>query len=240
MTSLRPPPKAETPSRLVGRVVGLILLVILAGSAIWAVVTNQRIDLTETTTVDELDRTEFMTSEGVGLNVERAGNGEAVVVLLHDVDVAGGVLWDSVVSDLGDEVTTAHGLRVDPQGNLWATDIGSHRVFKFDASGKVLLSLGTGQPGAGPNQFDRPTDVAFGSKGEFYVSDGYGNTRVLKFSPSGALLGAWGTPGTRGGQFNLPHSIVVDRQGVVRWLSVTRNFQVRPDAGDVVRAVRGL
>jgi DNA-binding beta-propeller fold protein YncE len=115
----------------------------------------------------------------------------------------------------GEEVTTAHGLRVDPQGNLWATDIGSHRVFKFDPMGKVLLSLGTGQPGTGTDQFDRPTDVAFGPKGEFYVSDGYGNSRVLKFSPSGALLGTWGTPGTRGGEFNLPHSIVVDREGRV-------------------------
>ena len=113
MTSLRPPPKAETPSRVVGRVIGLILLVILAGSAIWAVVTNQRIDLTETTATEELNRTEFMTSGGVGLNVERAGSGEMVVVLLHDVDVAGGVLWDGVASALGEEATT---VRVDLPG----------------------------------------------------------------------------------------------------------------------------
>ena len=113
MTSLRPPPKAESPSRVVGRVIGLILLVILAGSAIWAVVTNQRIDLTETTTTDELNRTEFMTSAGVGLNVERAGSGDMVVVLLHDVDVAGGVLWDGVASALGAEATT---VRVDLPG----------------------------------------------------------------------------------------------------------------------------
>jgi pimeloyl-ACP methyl ester carboxylesterase len=97
----------------VGRVIGLILLVIIAGSAIWAVVTNQRIDLTETTTVEELDRTEFMTAQGVGLNADRAGTGERVVVLLHDVDVAGGVLWDGVVSALGDEATT---VRVDLPG----------------------------------------------------------------------------------------------------------------------------
>lgn len=113
MTSLRPPPKEETPSRVVGRVIGLILLVLLAGSAIWAVVTNQRIDLTETTTTEELDRTEFMTAGGVGLNVERAGTGDMVVVLLHDVDVAGGVLWDGVVSALGEGSTT---VRVDLPG----------------------------------------------------------------------------------------------------------------------------
>ncbi len=113
MTSLRPPPKGDSPSRVVGRVIGLVLLVIVAGSAIWAVVTNQRIDLTETTTTDELDRTEFMTSGGVGLNVDRSGNGENVVVLLHDVDVAGGVLWDGVVASLGPEVTA---VRVDLPG----------------------------------------------------------------------------------------------------------------------------
>ncbi len=113
MTSLRPPPKGDSASRVAGRFIGLVLLVVVAGSAIWAVVTNQRIDLTETTTTDELDRDVFMTASGVGLSVDRAGNGENVVVLLHDFDVAGGVLWDGVVSSLGDEVTT---VRVDLPG----------------------------------------------------------------------------------------------------------------------------
>jgi DNA-binding beta-propeller fold protein YncE len=111
-----------------------------------------------------------------------------------------------------DEMHTPHGLRVDPEGNIWATDIGVHRVFKYDSEGKLLLTLGTGVAGTGKDQFDRPTDIAFGSKGEVYVSDGYGNSRVLKFSPSGALITTWGTPGKRDGEFNVPHSIVVDRQ----------------------------
>lgn len=114
-----------------------------------------------------------------------------------------------------DEIRKAHGLRVDPDGNLWTTDIGSHRVVKFDPAGKVLLTLGTGQPGTGTDQFDQPTDVGFGPKGEFFVTDGYGNSRVLKFSPQGGLLGTWGVKGTQPRQFNLPHSIVVDREGRV-------------------------
>lgn len=116
----------------------------------------------------------------------------------------------------GDDVIhTAHGLRVDREDNIWTTDIGNHRVFKFDPTGKLLLSLGTGKPGAGDDQFNKPTDVAFGPDGEFFVSDGYGNTRVLKFAPNGKLLKTWGTAGKGRGEFNLPHAIVVDARGRV-------------------------
>ena len=94
-----------------------------------------------------------------------------------------------------DVIQTAHGLRVDRDDNVWATDIGGHRVYKFDPTGKVLLALGTGQPGAGTDQFNQPTDIAFGPDGEFFVSDGYGNSRVLKFSPSGGYLGIVGHGG---------------------------------------------
>jgi DNA-binding beta-propeller fold protein YncE len=110
-------------------------------------------------------------------------------------------------------VGSSHGLRIDPEENVWVTDIGNHRVMKFDPQGKLLMSLGTGKPGDGNDQFNKPTDVAFGSKGEFYVTDGYGNTRVLKFSPSGALVYQWGSAGKGDGEFNTPHAIVIDRQG---------------------------
>lgn len=114
-----------------------------------------------------------------------------------------------------DLIQTAHGLRVDRDDNVWVTDIGSHRVFKFDPSGKLLLSLGNGKPGAGDDQFNKPTDVAFGPDGEFFVADGYGNTRVLKFSANGKPVAKWGTAGTGPGEFNLPHAIVVDAHGRV-------------------------
>src|SRR3954467_10504038 len=63
----------------------------------------------------------------------------------------------------GDEhIKTAHGLRIDPAGHVWVTDIGHHLVMKFDPDGKLLLSLGQkGQAGDQPDRFDRPTDVAF-------------------------------------------------------------------------------
>lgn len=113
------------------------------------------------------------------------------------------------------EIDTAHGLRIDPAGHLWVTDMAAHRVLKFDRQGKLSMELGTGKPGDGNDQFNKPTDVAFGADGAFYVSDGYGNSRVLKFSPNGTLIGKWGSRGKLAGEFNLPHSILVDQQGRV-------------------------
>lgn len=112
-----------------------------------------------------------------------------------------------------DLIGSAHGLRIDRNDDVWVTDIGHHRVFKFDSRGKLLMSLGTGKAGDGPDEFNKPTDVAFGKQGEFYVTDGYGNARVLKFSPSGALLQQWGTAGREKGEFRVPHSIVIDSRG---------------------------
>jgi DNA-binding beta-propeller fold protein YncE len=115
-----------------------------------------------------------------------------------------------------DYIKAAHGLRIDRDNNVWITDTGFHQVLKFDAEGKLLLALGNkGQPGADPDRFDRPTDVAVAATGEFYVADGYGNARVLKFSKEGKLLKQWGTKGKGPGEFNLPHAICLDAQGKV-------------------------
>src|SRR5262249_15467145 len=81
-----------------------------------------------------------------------------------------------------DHLAPHHGLRIDRDDNVWVTDIGNHQVLKFDTAGNLLLVLGKkGEPGTGADQFDRPTDVAVAPDGEFYVADGYGNSRVLKF-----------------------------------------------------------
>jgi DNA-binding beta-propeller fold protein YncE len=120
----------------------------------------------------------------------------------------------NVLRSWGDDlIGSAHGLRLDRDENVWVTDIGNHRVFKFDPQGKLLLTLGTGKPGDALDQFNKPTDLAFGPQGEVYVTDGYGNGRVMKFSPSGALIQTWGKIGKSDGEFRIPHSIVIDRQG---------------------------
>jgi DNA-binding beta-propeller fold protein YncE len=113
-------------------------------------------------------------------------------------------------------VKTAHGLRIDRDNNVWITDIGTHQVTKFDGKGKVLLTVGKkDDPGDGPDQFNKPTDVAVAPSGEFYVSDGYGNSRVVKFSKEGKRLKEWGKKGTGAGEFNLPHAVCLDDKGRV-------------------------
>lgn len=109
-----------------------------------------------------------------------------------------------------------HGLTVDHEGHLWLTDVGLHQVFRFTADGKQLLMLGErGKPGADHAHFNLPTDVAVLRDGSFYVSDGYKNTRVMKFSADGRFDFEWGAKGTGRGQFNLPHGIAMDSTGRV-------------------------
>lgn len=110
----------------------------------------------------------------------------------------------------------AHGMRVDKNGHLWVTDNGDHQVMKFSREGELLLVLGTKkQAGTDAKTFNRPTDIAFSANGDVYVSDGYGNSRVVKFSSDGRYLRAWGKRGTGPGEFNTPHSIGVDSKGLV-------------------------
>jgi peptidylamidoglycolate lyase len=109
-----------------------------------------------------------------------------------------------------------HGLTVDHAGNVWLTDVGLHQVFKCTPEGKVLLTLGErAQAGNDHAHFNLPTDVAVLRDGSFYVSDGYKNTRVIKFSAEGKFEFEWGGIGKRGGEFNLPHGIALDAQGRV-------------------------
>ena len=109
-----------------------------------------------------------------------------------------------------------HGLRVDSRDNVWVTDRGLQQVFKFSHDGKLLLTLGIERvAGVDATHFDKPTDLAFASDGSFYVSDGYGNNRVAKFSPDGKFLFDWGHRGAGPGEFDLPHSVAVDAQGNV-------------------------
>lgn len=109
-----------------------------------------------------------------------------------------------------------HGLTVDKNNNIWVTDVGLHLVFKFSHEGKLLMKLGkAGIAGNDSAHFNRPTDIAVLQDGSFYVSDGYGNSRVIKFSSTGKYLFQWGTKGDKEGEFNIPHAIDLDEKGNV-------------------------
>lgn len=115
------------------------------------------------------------------------------------------------------EFIMPHGLSLDREDNVWLTDVGRHQVFKFSPDGKrLLLTLGErGVPGADQGHFNLPTDVAVLPDGSFYVSDGYKNTRVVKFTADGKYDFEWGGKGAESGRFNLPHGVAVDAQGRV-------------------------
>ena len=107
-----------------------------------------------------------------------------------------------------------HGLTVDEDNNVWLTDVGLHQVFKFSHEGKLLLKLGEAKiPGKSKTHFNRPTDVAIAKDGSFYVSDGYGNSRIVKFSENGKYLFEWGKKGNEQGEFDTPHAIDLDING---------------------------
>lgn len=109
-----------------------------------------------------------------------------------------------------------HGLTVDKSNNVWVTDVALHQVFKFSHEGMLQMKLGVAKtPGNDSTHFNLPTDVAVANDGSFYVSDGYGNSRVVKFSKEGKYLFEWGKKGDKPGEFHTPHGIDLDLQGNV-------------------------
>jgi len=124
--------------------------------------------------------------------------------------------YSAVYGPPGCTACGAHAVRIDRQGNIWVVDAAGHVVYKLTQDGKELMRLGSrGVSGTSQSTFNLPTDVAFASNGDLYVSDGYGSARVVKFSRDGKYILEWGTRGKGTGQFGLPHNVVVDAQGKV-------------------------
>jgi DNA-binding beta-propeller fold protein YncE len=111
-----------------------------------------------------------------------------------------------------------HGVHMGPDDTIYLTDDGDHSVRKCTLDGKVLLTIGVpGEPAHFMSgvPFRRCTHTALSPDDAIYVSDGYGNARVHKYTPDGKLLKSWGEPGSQPGQFNLPHNIACDADGWV-------------------------
>jgi hypothetical protein len=107
----------------------------------------------------------------------------------------------------------------DPERHVWLVDDGVHAIYKFTRDGKQLVqTIGTARvPGNDETHFARPTDIAWLPDGTFFVSDGYINTRVVKFDRTGKYLTSWGMRGTppnetRPYYMNTVHAIVIDKQ----------------------------
>ena len=125
--------------------------------------------------------------------------------------------WEKPPPDISWREVAA--VAVDSKDNVYAFTLGDHTVRKCTLDGRVLMTIGVpGKPAPfqGGQPFNRCTDVALDpSTGELYVSDGYGNSRVHKYTPDGSLLFSWGSPGNDPGEFNLPHNIATDGDGYV-------------------------
>ena len=120
----------------------------------------------------------------------------------------------------------AHAVRVDRDDNIWTVDEGTNMVIKFNPEGRVVMVLGrrpepvagafdSTQPAAPPEKyrFGRPTDVTWDGQGNIFISDGYVNSRVVKYDKNGRFLKSVGTRGSEPSQLNTPHSITSDAQG---------------------------
>lgn len=109
-----------------------------------------------------------------------------------------------------------HMVKCDADDNVWLIDDNGHVLYLYSPEGELLTSLGAkGVPGEDGSHFDKPTDIAFGLDGGFYVSDGYGNKRVSRFDEDLGFLGQWGSEGVGEGQFVLPHALTTDDEGLV-------------------------
>jgi len=139
-----------------------------------------------------------------------------VAAIAQEDRVPGKALYSAVYGPAGCDSCGAHSVRVDPESNVWVVDAPGQVIYKLDPNGKVLLQLGKkGVAGAGHDTFNLPTDVGFAPNGDFYVTDGYAGSRVVKFAHDGKYLLEFGTRGSGPGQFELPHGVVVDAQGKV-------------------------
>ena len=122
-----------------------------------------------------------------------------------------------------DVLADAHGIYIDHHDFIYCTERNTHCVRKFTRDGALLMTIGT--PGAPGQQdgapFNLPTDLDVAPNGDLYISDGYGNARVHRYSSTGELLHSWGTWGDQPGQFSLSHCVRIDRYERV-WVCESR------------------
>ena len=171
---------------------------------------------------------DFQMHEASGVDVDSQGDvwifhrGEQMPIMEFDGET--GELKSSFADGM---IVHAHGLEIDEDDNVWVTDQRGHTVMKFSPEGELLMTVGvSGEAGLDDDHFDQPTDVVIASNGDFYVSDGYGNSRVVKFDKDGNFLMTWGEPGDGPGQFSLPHGLTLDRAGRV-YVADRNNLRVQ-------------
>jgi sugar lactone lactonase YvrE len=110
--------------------------------------------------------------------------------------------------------TVPHSVRIDAEGNVWTVDAGSSVILKFTPQGKKLQEIAVGEIATGDKcafpTLCGTTDITFGPNGRLFISDGYGNARILEYTSDGRRVKVWGSAGTGPGQFQIPHGIAYE------------------------------
>lgn len=109
-----------------------------------------------------------------------------------------------------------HFIHVDAAGNVWCVDYGNHTVRKFTERGQLLLTIGTPDiPGRDETHLNAPTDVAVAPNGDLFVTDGYGNNRIVHYDKHGRFIKSWGELGIGAGDLSQPHALAIDSNGLI-------------------------
>jgi DNA-binding beta-propeller fold protein YncE len=148
-----------------------------------------------------------MDASGAIYVLQRGENSDPVLVVNHDGKILRS--WGKGM------YTIPHSIRIDPDGNIWTVDSSSSMVLKFTPEGRKLMEIPVGEQPAGRTGAIGTTDIAFGPNGRLFISDGYGNARILEYNSKGQRVRQWGRAGTGAGEFRQPHGIAVDHRGVI-------------------------
>lgn len=144
---------------------------------------------------------------GVIYEIQRGDKADPILVLDHD---------GRVVRSWGNrEYKLPHSIRIDPAGNIWTVDAALSTIIKYSRDGKKLMVITVGEQPNNGSRFNGTTDIAFAPHGHVFITDGYGNARVLEFTRNGKRIKPWGKLGTGPGEFNLPHAIQIDGKGTI-------------------------
>ena len=158
----------------------------------------------------QLGRVSWVATDRSGLIylLQRGDSADPIVV----VDRSGRVVrsWGRGLYEL------PHSIRLDRTGNVWTTDARTSDIRKFSADGKLLMTIaGSPPPADCPRTFCGVSDVAIAPNGHVFAADGYWNARIIEYTAEGRKVREWGSKGAGVGEFDLPHSIVIDDRGVI-------------------------
>jgi DNA-binding beta-propeller fold protein YncE len=138
-------------------------------------------------------------------------------------------------------IKSSHGIKIDPEGNVWTVDVAGHSVKKFSPDGRLLMQIGNAGGGPGTNSskdaFNKPTGIAFYPNGDFLVSDGYENSRVVKFNRDGEyVMQIGGVRGKAAEEFDIAHDVAIDEKGRIYVADrENRRVQIFDGAGKLIK-----